>query len=290
MPLLTLSLATGLALAGTGPSDDPIAAAASRYAAFDGIKVHYKLVGDRGPALVLVHGWSCNLGFWREQAPLARVSRLVLVDLPGHGQSDKPERAYTIALFARAVEAVVRDAGLQDAVLAGHSMGTAVVWQFSRLFPERTRGLIAVDGSFRPFLSSREEREKWAARYRGKDYEKVMAGVVENLAGKTVAAPLRDEILREMLRTPQHVAASAAFEMSDPRVFATEPKLSVPVLAVYANAPYWGADYRTAIEAFIPRLEYRTLDGVGHFLMLEKPAELDALILDFLRRQGWLAS
>ncbi len=49
---------------------------------------------------------------------------MITVDLPGHGESDKPQIAYTMDLFARAVEAVMRDAGVDQAVLVGHSMGT----------------------------------------------------------------------------------------------------------------------------------------------------------------------
>ena len=54
------------------------------------MKVHYKVLGRGEPTLVLVHGWTCNLGFWSGQAPLASSVRIVLIDLPGHGESDKP--------------------------------------------------------------------------------------------------------------------------------------------------------------------------------------------------------
>jgi pimeloyl-ACP methyl ester carboxylesterase len=252
------------------------------------MRVHYKLIGDSGPALVLVHGWACNVGFWRGQAPLAKTLRLVLVDLPGHGLSDKPEIAYTMPLFARAVEAVLRDAKIEQAVLAGHSMGTAVVWQFSRLFPLRTRALVAVDGAFRSYVSSQQDREKFAERYRGPNFVAAMTAVIDGIAGKTPPPPLRDEIRSEMLKTPQHVVASAAYEMSDPEVFVPDPKVPVPVLAVYADSPFWSADYRTAISAFIPELEYKTIDGVGHFLMLEKPELVNELVLRFLRERGLL--
>ena len=49
--------------------------------------------------------------------------RALLVDLPGHGQSEKPDVAYTQERFARAIEAVMRHAGVERAVLLGHSMG-----------------------------------------------------------------------------------------------------------------------------------------------------------------------
>lgn len=287
--LLVVALLSPLAAATVAAPDGAIAGARSRYAAFEGAQVHYKLVGERGPALVLVHGWACNLGFWGGQAPLAAQARLLLVDLPGHGRSDKPDVAYTIPRFARAVEAVMRDAGIERAVLAGHSMGTAVVWQFSRLYPARTQALIAVDGSFRSYVSGEQQRRKYAARYNGPGFEASMRAVVDGIAGDTPPAPLREWIRAQALETPQHVVASAAYEMSDPAVFASEPAVKVPVLAIYAASAFWSAEYRKAIEAFIPELDYRTIDGVGHFLMLEKPDAVNQLVLGFLGERGLLA-
>src|SRR5215469_17342824 len=113
--LLVLSIAPAVA---TG---DP-----SRFAPFEDIQVHYESYGSGPTALVFIHGWTCDLTFWRAQAPVYEKRRALLIDLPGHGQSDKPEIPYTQDLFARSVEAVMRDAGVEKAVLVGHSMGTPV--------------------------------------------------------------------------------------------------------------------------------------------------------------------
>src|SRR5262245_45695393 len=187
------------ALQQLAPAPDRLAQAPSFFANFDGIKVHYKVLGSGQPTLVLVHGWTCNLGFWKAQAPLADQMRLVLVDLPGHGMSDKPERVYSMELMARALEAVLQDAKIERAVLVGHSMGTPVVWQFSRLFPAKTQALVAVDGSFRTNFKTQEERERWAARNKGRDYKTSMASRLDGLIGTTAAPELRDVIKTEML-------------------------------------------------------------------------------------------
>src|SRR5262245_54992682 len=121
--------------------------APSRFATSDGVRVHYKSLGEGKTALVLVHGWSCDHTLWREQAAeFAGKVRDVALDLPGHGRSDRPEVAYTIDRFARAVDAVLTDAGVKSAVLAGHSMGSPVVRHFYRLHPKKVKGLVIVDG------------------------------------------------------------------------------------------------------------------------------------------------
>ena len=58
------------------------------------------------------------------------------------------------------------------------------------------------------------------------------------------------------------------------------------MLAVYARSPVWSLDYRKAIAAFIPKLDYRSVAGVSHFLMLERPDAINQLVLRFMRAQG----
>jgi pimeloyl-ACP methyl ester carboxylesterase len=83
------------------------------------------------------------MNFWRYQVPAFEGKiRMIVVDLPGHGESDKPKVDYTPDLFAKSVDAVLTEAGVKKVVLAGHSMGTPVVRQYARLYPKKTAGLI----------------------------------------------------------------------------------------------------------------------------------------------------
>ena len=93
-----------------------------------------------------------NLDSWRDQvSDFAKRNRVIVIELPGHGQSDKPQTIYSMELFARAVDAVMSDAKVKRAVLVGHSMGTPVARQFYRKYPEKTLAIVIVDGSLRPF-------------------------------------------------------------------------------------------------------------------------------------------
>src|SRR2546423_6304391 len=112
---------------------------------YDGARVHYESYGKGADAIVFIHGWTCDLTFWRGQAPVYEKHRSLLIDLPGHGQSEKPEVPYTQTRFARAVDAVMRDAGVERAVLVGHSMGGPVGLSFVRLFPAKAKALVLVD-------------------------------------------------------------------------------------------------------------------------------------------------
>src|SRR4029077_15240857 len=91
---------------------NPLDRAPSRFAKLDDIRLHYKSLGEGETALVLVHGWTCNMNFWRYQVlAFEGKIRMILVDLPGHGESDKPKVDYTMDLFARPVDAVLKESG-----------------------------------------------------------------------------------------------------------------------------------------------------------------------------------
>ena len=81
--------------------NDPLGAVPSRFATLDGVRIHYKSLGDGETAVIFIHGWTCDLTFWRAQVEdLRSKGRLLFLDLPGHGRSDKPKRAYTMVTVA----------------------------------------------------------------------------------------------------------------------------------------------------------------------------------------------
>src|SRR5262245_33933313 len=68
-----------------------------RFAKLDAMRVHYQNYGNGKEAVVFVHGWSCNLNFWKANVPaFTKYSRVIAVDLPGHGESDKPQVTYSM--------------------------------------------------------------------------------------------------------------------------------------------------------------------------------------------------
>lgn len=283
--ILVLAFSGKAAVADEAP--DPIEKATSQFAKLDGHRIHYKSLGEGSTALVFIHGWTCDLTFWRAQAPaFVGKTRMVLIDLPGHGRSDKPKIEYSMDLFARAVDAVLQDAGVQTAALAGHSMGTPVARQFYRRFPRKTRAIIAVDGALK-FLDKPEEFDKFVASLAGPDYQEVQSKMIDSMLPETMPAELRKSVKATMQRTQQHVAVSAMKAMGDPAIW-KDDKVEVPLQVIAAKSPYWDAEYERYVRNLAPKLDYRVMEGVGHFLMLEKPEAFNAHLAAFLRREQLL--
>jgi pimeloyl-ACP methyl ester carboxylesterase len=275
-----LAAVLALATASVSLSDAP-----SRYATLDGNRIHYKVLGSGPRTLVFVHGWTGSLAMWRLQAAdfAARGFRVVALDLPGHGKSDAPEVSYTMALFARAVDAVLRDAGVPRAILIGHSMGTPVVREFYRQHPEKTEALVSMDGSLRALFSP-EDAQRILAPYRGAGY----ASQLERFADYMIPEnrpELRAEAKAIMTKTPQRVALSAFESLADPANYREDP-IRVPLLCVLARSSRWPDDYEAFVRRLAPDAEIRVLDGAGHFLMLEKPEEVDSVLAAFFQKTG----
>lgn len=281
-----LSCLTTLSAANSALGATP-AEGESRYAKLDGHRVHYRNHGKGREAMVFVHGWTCNLNFWNRQLPAFEGKRrVILVDLPGHGQSDKPQLSYTMDLFARAVEAVLRDAGVDRAVLAGHSMGTPVIREFYRKYSHKTLALVIVDGPLRAF-GDKKMMETFTAPLRGSGYKEAAGRFIENMFGPNATADLRTEIKNSMLSTPQAVAISAMEGMADESIW-RQDNINVPVLAIMAKSPFYPADTEQFYRGIAPKIEYQTWEGVGHFLMMEKPREFNEALAAFLMKNGLL--
>ncbi|MDQ6653454.1 MAG: alpha/beta hydrolase [Acidobacteriota bacterium] len=286
LPLMVFTLAFAFGIAPLGTARKPSAAdGESRYAKLEGARVHYKSYGKGSDALVLIHGWSCNLDYWRDQVPdFTKRNRVIAIDLPGHGESDKPQVAYSMDLFARAVDAVLRDAKVKRAVLVGHSMGTPVARQFYRKYPQKTLGIVIVDGALRPF-GDKKMMEGFIAGFRGPNYKEFGQKMFAAMAGPNLSPETQERIKTSFLNTPQHVLVSAMEGMADDSIWGQD-KINVPVLAIMAKSPFYPADLEQSYRSIAPKLDFQMWEGVGHFLMMEKPKEFNDAVIAFLNKNS----
>ena len=187
--------------------------------------------------------------------------------------------------FADAIAAVMKDAGVEHAVLVGHSMGTPVVRQFYRKYPQKTLALVVVDGGLRPF-GTKEQREQFMAPMRGPNYKQAGAQMFAAMTA-TLSEADKDRIRTSFANTPQNVLVSAMEAMSDESLYATD-KINVPVLAILAKSPFWPPDTEEFLHGLAPDLEYQMWEGVSHFLFLDRPKEFNAAVIAFLDKKKLL--
>ena len=268
-----------------------VADAQSHFVSVGAKRIHYVTAGKGSRTIVFVHCWAGNLGFWREQvSALADKARLVLIDLPGHGRSDKPQTAYTLDFFAEAVLAVLRDAHVDKAVFIGHSMGAAVLCRVYDQAPEKFAALVSVDGLLCRPPGTLAEARALVGPFGSPQYLDHARGFISAFFFVPGAEDLRDRVMSEMLATPQHVMLGAMLGMFGP----DQPdwilkKVNVPVLVINAPSPWWNGDYENYVRSLSPQSDYVVMEGAGHFLMLEKPAEFNATLASLLRKFDLIA-
>jgi sigma-B regulation protein RsbQ len=267
MHIVSLSL---LALVGT--------ASPALAADVDGAKIHWTSTGS-GPAVILVHGWTCDESSWQGQVPaFSKQYRVITLDLPGHGKSDLPKNGtFSMQLFARAVEAVRAEAKVDRAVFVGHSMGTPVIRTYATMYPSHVAGLVLVDGLVQVAGS---QPGFTPPPMIGTEGLKARENMVRGMFGPATTPELQQHILKMMLGTKEATAAGAMTATWNQSWVKNDP-ITVPVLGVYAARPLAS---REAITRIFPKVEYHEIPGSAHFLMMEKPDEFNQLLSAFLRK------
>ena len=110
----------------------------------------------RGPTIVLVHGLGSDAKHWLPVArDLARDHRVVLVELPGHGQAPLAT-PFTLEQATLALDRAIADQSRDPVVLVGHSVGGLVAAAEALRSPSRVRALVLVESALAPQLSRSE--------------------------------------------------------------------------------------------------------------------------------------
>jgi non-heme chloroperoxidase len=267
----------------------------------DGVRLNLVEQGSGRP-LVLVPGWSQTARQFAAQiAGLADRYRVLAVDMRGHGQSEKPAHGYTIQRLAHDLKDVLDGLGLEDAAVAGHSMGSSVLWCYWDLFgAHRIGSAIFIDQM--PAITA---MPSWTAEERlaaGAIFDHAsMPATIEALAGPqgpetterfvggmfTPAYP-RDkvaEVVKLNLQMPRPLAAKLLYNHATQDWRDVIPRVRWRTLVVGGKASFVSWQSQSWIQEQVPgsRLELFDADEGGqHFMFMENPAKFNALVKDFL--------
>jgi pimeloyl-ACP methyl ester carboxylesterase len=256
-------------------------------ATVDGLQIHSTVTGNGATTVFLVHGYTCDETSWAEQVQvLARQYRVVTLDLPGHGKSDRPRvEQFSMGLFARAIEAVRLDVKADRIVLVGHSMGTPVILKYAALvfvdglMPAAPAAGARAGGSPASPVSGVDAPQSAGARMGGPNGRQNREAMVRRFFVPTTTPVVQQKVLDMMLGAPEATAVGAMNASSDPAARTTDVP-DVPMNGIYADPNAIAS--RDAVLRNFPKAAYSQVPGTGHFLMLEKPIEFNALLLNFL--------
>lgn len=238
--------------------------------------------GGRGEPVVFVHSLAGTTEHWAAQLEYLRpIWRAIALDLRGHGQSEAPRDGdYALAAVAGDVAAVADALGLERFALVGHSMGGGVALTYAGAHPQRVTRLLLVDPIGDGGQVPAEEIEPFLRQLETEAYEEAIQGHWSSIAGPDEA--VRERLLRDLRQTPRDTVVQGlkAVMRFDPHPALA--RFRGPTLAVVTPSN----DYPYSLHRLGAGLPHRVVTGTGHWLQLDRPAEFNRLLDQFLRGEA----
>jgi len=264
----------------------------------DGVGIEYQVTGEGRP-VVLLHGFPDSGRLWRHQVPaLAGAGFQVIVpDLRGYGRSDQPEavEAYSLLLLAGDVMAILAELEITRAHVVGHDWGAALAWGLASLVPDTVDHLVALSvGHPATFRRTPQQLEKsW--------YMLLFQfpGIAERWLTEDNWASLRnwarhpdaDQVIADLEATGSLTPGLNWYRANVPPESWVEPPLKLPPVQAPTMGVWSTGDpalteiqMTDSAENVAGPWRYERLDGPGHWMQLDAPEAVNALLLDFLPR------
>jgi pyruvate dehydrogenase E2 component (dihydrolipoamide acetyltransferase) len=242
-------------------------------------KLRYARRGDKGDAVILLHGFGGDLDNWLFNIDaLGEVATVYALDLPGHGQSTKTMAGPSLKAMTAALAEFMKATGIASAHLVGHSMGGAIAMQMAVDSPGKVKSMTLIcSAGLGPEIGS------YVPGYIAAQGRKDLKPVLETLfADKSlVSRQLVDDVLKyKRLDGVETFLKSLAQSL-----FGGGTQHDQPGKTIAARAPptliIWGSGDQVIPAAHannLPGAKVHVIDGAGHMVFMEKAGEVNALI------------
>jgi len=275
----------------------------------NGIRMHYVEQGEGFPVLLL-HGFPELWYSWRYQIPaLATVGfHAIAPDLRGYGETDKPEgiESYDIHHLVGDLVGLLDVLGLKRAVIVGHDWGGIITWQLALMHPERIERVISLNtpfqrrGPVRPtetFSQIPNGRFNYILYFQQPGQAE--ADIEPNIEAWLEATMRRIAKNQSFITEETLQVYSDAFRKGgltgpinyyrnmdrnwETTVHLESDRITMPTLMISAeNDPILTPQMADGMEGNIPNLTKRLIKNCGHWTQLERPDEVNRLIIEFL--------
>lgn len=233
--------------------------------------LHYEVAGS-GVPLVLLHGIGSNSRSWHRQlAVLSQQYKVVAWDAPGFGRSTDPSAdTPSIRYYADALYDLFDSAGLDSAIVLGHSLGGIIAQEFYRAYPDRVRSLILADTT-QGGARNLEERLRMIRTMTPAQLARERA---PHLLSRNAPPELVEEAIGIMseVRRPGYEFAAIAMSQADTR--GVLDGIRVPLLMI------WGAeDEITPMwPQWPPGARVEVIPNAGHLCYIEQPDRFNSIV------------
>jgi 3-oxoadipate enol-lactonase len=248
------------------------------YTFINGSNLHYKIYGS-GVPIIFVHGLGGHRGMWDLQVrEFSGNYQAVVYDLRGHGQSESPDRPYSIDFFADELHHLLHFLGLKKSIVLGLSLGGRILLRFALKYPTEIRALILADAQSEIPEESKQRLRRVAEFVQREGMEKA----AEVFFSLPLLQGLAESNPERFQKEKAHFAKSSAvgFVQSCLAIAKMEPlidrlsaiKAPTLVLAGEKDEPYLA--YLDLYARQIPNCKKQIVPRAGHVSNLENPGIL----------------
>ena len=244
---------------------------------------------EAGVPTLLIHGYPDSSRLWRHQIdPLTAAGlRVIAPDLRGFGESGKPEDVsdYAIGHGVGDMIAILDALDIERAHVVGHDWGAGVAWAMAILAPERVDRLVVMSVGHPEAWAAKtiEDRSRswYMLLFQFEEAQELLRRDDYALAREWLAThPDCDDVLETLVSTPAinwyRANLHPRGDLEPPRGL---PPVQAPTLGIWSDGDVFVTE-RQMIES--PLQRYERLDGVGHWMQLDAPDRVNALILQHL--------
>jgi pimeloyl-ACP methyl ester carboxylesterase len=259
--------------------------------------------GSGDKTIILVHGLASNAGFWRYNIPeLAKYFRVIAVDLPGYGKSQKGDYSYMMSFYAEQIKKLIDELHLKNVVYVGHSMGGQIGIKLAIKYPSLLNKLIlASPAGFEEFQRGEGD---WLRSVMTAKFIKATSedGIRRNLSNNFYNWDDKWEwMVEERVRMRKasdfdefcYAVVRCVNGMLDEPTFDKLSLIKSPTLVIYGKHdglipnPYLNPGFTSDVfkngAKDIKDVKLVELEDAGHMIQIEKPDEFNKAVLDFLK-------
>ncbi|MGH3955603.1 MAG: alpha/beta fold hydrolase [Mycobacterium sp.] len=251
-------------------------------------------MGGEGPAILFWPSLLMAGSMWADQAEyFADQHTVIVVDPPGHGDSQALHRMFRFEDCAHAIEQILDTLGIERTHVVGNSWGGMIGGTFAALYPHRVGASVLMNAT-----ASRANARQTVEFRLLTEIVRILGRFREPLTTRAVKAFVGPTIMRERPQVEQTIRAQLRELNVDSVYWAVNSvvparpdqrellgRITTPVLVVAGreDPTFPVAETQLMAEA-IPGAEFVIMENTGHLAALERPDEVNALIDEFLKR------
>ena len=264
----------------------------------NGVRLEVLVEGEGEPVLLL-HGWPEAKELWANQVPALAAAgyRVVAPDLRGFGESDRPEGvdAYSMVNCVVDVVAILDAAEASAAHVVGHDFGSGLAWSVAAFVPDRVKRLVTMSVGH-PVSLHHSDQEQYSRMWYTLLFQ--FEGIAEEWLSRDDWANLRtfladhpdlDRLIANLARPGALTSTLNWYRANLPATRFTSPAIDFPPVKAPTLAIWSDHDHALLEPQMLASQQYvegpwsyTRIEGVGHFIPLEAPDQLNGVLLEFL--------